>query len=85
LENTLSEVFVTKEEDNMQDAYVRENGTKLAWLAKQPNYIGIGRREASALVYRAAAISSIEAIKNVKAILAHWRKNGTVDLNRQTP
>jgi hypothetical protein len=34
LENTLSEVFVTKEEDNMQDAYVRENGTKLAWLAK---------------------------------------------------
>ena len=30
----LSEVFVTEEEDNMQDAYVRENGRKLGWLAK---------------------------------------------------
>jgi len=50
---------------------MRENGRKLGWLAKQPNYIGIGRREALVLVYRASAISSGEAIKNVKAILAH--------------
>jgi hypothetical protein len=84
LENTLSEVFVTKEENDMQDAYVRENGRKLAWLAKQPDCVGMGRQEASALVYRASAIGSGEAVMNVKAILAHWRKNGTVDLNRQT-
>ena len=43
--------------------------------------MGIGRREVSALVYRASAISSREAVKNVKAILAHWRKNSIVDLN----
>jgi len=63
---------------------MRENGRKLGWLAKQANYIGMGRREAFALVYRVSAISSGEAVKNVKAILAYWRKNGTVDLNRQT-
>jgi hypothetical protein len=84
LENKLSDVFVTEEEDDMQDAYVQENGRKLAWLAKQPNCMGMGRREASALVYRASAIGSGEAIENVKAVLAHWRKNGTMDLNRQT-
>ena len=82
LENKLSDVFVTEEEDNIQDVYIRENGTKLAWLAKQPDYIGMGRREASALIYRASAIGSREAVKNVKAVLTHWRKNGTVDLNR---
>jgi hypothetical protein len=43
--------------------------------------MGMGRQEASALVYRASAISSREAVKNVKAVLAHWRKNGIVDLN----
>jgi hypothetical protein len=85
LENKLSDVFVTEEEDDIQDAYVRENGTKLAWLAKQPDCMGMGRREASALVYRASAIGSREAVENVKAVLTHWRKNGTVDLNRQTP
>jgi hypothetical protein len=85
LENKLSDVFVTEEEDDIQDVYVRENGTKLAWLAKQPNCIGMGRREASALVYRVSAISSREALKNLKAVLAYWRKNRTVDLNRQTP
>ena len=84
LENILLEVFVTKEEDNIQDAYIWENGTKLTWLAKQPNCMGIGRQEASALVYRASAINSREAVKNLKAILTHWRKNGTMDLNRQT-
>ena len=84
LENTLSDVFVTKEEDDMQDTYIRENGTKLAWLAKQSDCVGIGRQEASALVYRASAIGSREAVENLKAILAHWRKNGTLDLNRQT-
>ena len=47
--------------------------------------MGIGRREASALVYRVSAIGSSKAVKNVKAILAHWRKNGTIDLNRQAP
>jgi hypothetical protein len=56
LENKLSEVFVTEEEDDMQDAYIRENGRKLAWLAKQPDCMG--RRGASALVYRASAIGS---------------------------
>ena len=80
----LLEVFITKEEDNIQDAYIQENGRKLAWLAKQPSYIGIGRREASILVYRASAISSREAVKNVKAVLAHQQKNGTIDLNCQT-
>jgi hypothetical protein len=86
LESRLSEVFVTEEEDDMQDAYVRENGRKLGWLAKQADCMGMGRREASALVYRASAIGSGEAVENVKAVLAHWRKNGTVDLNlnRQT-
>jgi hypothetical protein len=84
LENILSNVFVTEEEDDMQHAYVRENGTKLAWLAKQPDCRGIGRQEASALVYRASTIASGEAIENLKAVLAHWRKNRTVDLNRQT-
>lgn len=84
LENMLSDAFVTEEEDDMQDAYVRENGTKLAWLAKQPDCIGIGRQEASALVYRASAIASGEAIENLKAVLTHWRKNHTMDLNRQT-
>ena len=84
LENTLSDVFVTEEEDNVQDAYVRENGTKLAWLARQPDCMGIGRQEASALVYRASAIASGEAIENLKTVLAHWRKNRTMDLNRQT-
>jgi hypothetical protein len=44
----------------------------------------MGRQEASALVYRVSAIGSGEAVENLKAILAHWRKNGTVDLNRQT-
>jgi len=44
----------------------------------------MGRQEASTLVYRASAIGSKEAIKNIKAILAHWQKNGTMDLNRQT-
>jgi len=43
LENTLSNIFIIEEEDNMQDIYIQENGTKLAWLAKQPNYIKIGR------------------------------------------
>ena len=38
----------------------------------------------SALVYRASAISSSKAVKNVKAVLAYWRKNGTIDLNQQT-
>ena len=84
LENTLSDVFVTEEEDDMQHTYVRENGTKLAWLAKQPDCRGIGRQEASALVYRASAIANREAIKNLKAVLAYWRKNHTMDLNRQT-
>ncbi|XTI94618.1 hypothetical protein V2W45_1440154 [Cenococcum geophilum] len=46
--------------------------------------MGMGRQEASALVYRASAIGSGEAVENVKAVLAHWRKNGTIDLNRQT-
>ena len=64
---------------------MRENGTKLAWLANQPDCMGMGRREASALVFRASAIGSGEALENLKAVLAHWRKNGTVDLNRQTP
>ena len=64
-------MFITKEEDNIQDIYIRENGRKLGWLAKQANYVGIGRWEASALVYRASAISSREAVKNVKAILTH--------------
>jgi len=71
LENTLSDVFVTEEEDNMQHAYIWENGMKLAWLAKQPNCMGIGRQEASALVYRASAITSGEAIENLNAVLAH--------------
>jgi hypothetical protein len=84
LENRLSEVFVTEEEDDMQDAYVRDNGRKLGWLAKQADCMGMGRREASGLVYRASAIGSGEAIENVRAVLAHWRKNGTVDLNGQT-
>ena len=86
MESRLSEVFITEEEDNIQNVYVRENGRKLGWLAKQANYMGMGRRKASALVYRASAIGSREAVKNVKAVLAHWRKNGTVDLNlnRQT-
>ena len=44
---------------------------KLAWLAKQPNYIGIGRREASALVYKVSAIGSRETVKNLKAVLAY--------------
>jgi hypothetical protein len=83
-ESKLSEVFVTEEEDDIQDAYVRENGRKLGWLAKQADCMGMGRREASALVYRASAIGSGEAVENVKAVLAYWRKNGTVDLNRQT-
>ena len=64
---------------------MRENGRKLGWLAKQPNYKGMGRQEALALIYRASAIGSGEAIKNVKAVLMYWRKNGTIDLNRQTP
>lgn len=51
LENRLPDVFVTEEEDDMQDAYIRENGRKLAWLAKQPDCVGMGRREAFALVY----------------------------------
>ena len=34
LENKLLEVFITKEEDNIQDIYIRENGRKLSWLAK---------------------------------------------------
>ena len=85
MENKLLEVFITKEEDNMQDVYVRENGRKLGWLAKQADCVGMGRREASALVYRASAIGSGEAVENVKAILAHWRKNGTIDLNWQAP
>ena len=83
-ESKLSEVFVTEEEDNMQDAYVRENGRKLGWLAKQAECMGMGRREASALVYRASAIGSVEAVENINAVLAYWRKNGTLDLNRQT-
>ena len=58
---------------------------KLTWLAKQPNYIGMGRQKASALVYRASAIGSREAVENVKAMLTYQRKNGTIDLNRQTP
>ena len=48
-----------------------ENGRKLGWLAKQPNYKGIGRQEALALIYRASAVGSRKAIKNVKAILTH--------------
>jgi hypothetical protein len=71
LENKLSDVFVTEEEDDIQDAYVRENGRKLAWLAKQPDCMGMGRREASALIYRASAIGSGEAVENVKAVLTH--------------
>ncbi len=85
LENKLFDIFITKEEDNIQDIYIQENRTKLAWLANQPNYIGMGRREASALVYQAVTISNTEAIKNVKAILTHQQKNSTIDLNRQTP
>jgi hypothetical protein len=34
LESRLLEVFVTEEEDDMQDAYIWENGRKLGWLAK---------------------------------------------------
>ena len=83
-ESKLSEVFVTEEEDNMQDAYVRENGRKLDWLAKQAECMGMGRREASALVYRASAIGSVEAVENINAVLAYWRKNGTIDLDGQT-
>ena len=64
---------------------MRENGRKLSQLAKQADYIGMGRREASALIYKASAVSSMEAVKNVKAILAYQQKNGTIDLNRQTP
>jgi hypothetical protein len=45
---------------------------KLAWLAKQPNCTEMGRQEASALVYKAAAIANREAVKSVKAILAYW-------------
>ena len=85
MENKLLEAFIIKKEDNIQDVYMRENGRKLGWLAKQPNCKGMGRRKALALIYRASAIGSREAVKNVKAVLAHWRKNGTIDLNRQTP
>ena len=63
---------------------MRENRRKLNQLAKQAKCIGIGRREASALVYRASAIGSVEAVKNINAILAYWRKNGTIDLDGQT-
>ena len=63
---------------------MRENRRKLGWLAKQPDCIKIGRQEASTLVYKASTISSREAVKNVKAVLAYWRKNSTVDLNWQT-
>ena len=71
MENRLFKVFITKDENNIQDVYVQENGTKLAWLAKQPNYIEIGRYKASALVYRASAISNREAVKNIKAVLTY--------------
>ena len=50
---------------------MRENGRKLSWLAKQAKCVGIGRRKASALVYRASAISSVEAIKNINTVLAY--------------
>jgi hypothetical protein len=50
---------------------MRENRRKLGWLAKQAKCIGMGRQEASALVYRASAIGSMEAIKNINAILAY--------------
>ena len=69
----------------MQDVYIQENRTKLAQLAKQPNYIEIGKQEASALVYKVSPISNKEALKNLKAVLAYQRKNHTIDLNRQTP
>ena len=42
---------------------------KLAQLANQPNYIEIGRREVSALVYKVSAISSRKAVKNIKAVM----------------
>ena len=83
LKNKLSHVFITEEEDNIQDAYIQENGMKLIQLANQLNYIRISRQEASILIYRAAAISNIKAIKNVKAILAYQQKNGIIDLNYQ--
>ena len=46
--------------------------------------MGIGRQEVFTLVYRASAIGSGEAIKNIKAVLIYWQKNGTMDLNCQT-
>ena len=30
LKNRLSEIFITEEEDNMQNAYVRDNGRKFS-------------------------------------------------------
>ena len=47
--------------------------------------MGMGRQEALALVYRISTINSRETVKNIKAVLAHWQKNSTIDLNRQTP
>src|SRR6266702_3375220 len=71
LENKFLKVFVTGEEDNMQDIYIQENGRKLGWLAKQADCVGMGRQEALALIYRASVIGNGEAVKNVKAILAY--------------
>ena len=36
-------MFVTKEKDDIQDAYIQENRKKLGWLAKQPSCKGMGR------------------------------------------
>ena len=72
LKNKLSNIFVTKEEDNIQNVYIQENGKKLIQLAKQPNYTGMGRQEASALIYRVSTIGSREAVENVKAMLTYW-------------
>ena len=55
----------------MQDIYIQDNRRKLNWLAKQANCIGIDRQEAFRLVYRANTISSREAIKNIKVVLAY--------------
>ena len=71
LENRLLKVFVTKKEDNIQNAYIQDNKRKLSWLTKQADCMGMGRQEASRLVYKASAIGSKKAIENVKTVLAH--------------
>jgi hypothetical protein len=81
-EAELAETFITAADDKLHQDFIRTRGKELAWLSKQETMFHLRIEYAEALIFRAAAIGSWDAIRGVKTLFAQWRVTGALDVNR---